>query len=85
MAGPRTVIGPVQRFRGLPPGRQRLLQGEAVLVALLVALALVLDGRGGVAAAVALAALGYAVGFTTHLILVLGGWGPRGVRRGRDR
>lgn len=79
------MIRPVRRFRALPHRRQRLLQCELALVLLLVALALLLNGRGGGGEAITIVAFGYAVGLTTHVILVLVGWEPRLVRRMRDR
>ena len=79
------VIGPVHRFRSMPLGRRRFLQLELVLVAALVSLALVVRDGGGVWQAVALAALGYAVGLAAHVILVLFGWEPRLARRRRQR
>jgi nucleotide-binding universal stress UspA family protein len=51
------------------------------LVALLVVVALLANDAGGAGGAVAVAALGYAVGLTAHLALVLIGWVSRSHRR----
>lgn len=75
------MTGPARRFHSLPLGRRRLLEFEVVAVAVLVVLTLLVRGSGGAWQAVALAALGYAVGMSAHVILVLIGWGPRRARR----
>jgi hypothetical protein len=62
-----------------------LVEFEAVLVGALVIVVLLAGDAGGVGEAVAIAALGYAVGLTAHLALVLLGWEPRRPRRKRDR
>ena len=62
-----------------------MLELEAVAVASLVSLTLLVRDGGGALRAVALAALGYAVGLTAHVLLVLLGWEPRFVRRRRQR
>lgn len=79
------MTAPARRFRSLPVGRRRLLELEVVAVAALVLLTLLVRGSGGGWQAVALAALGYAVGLSTHVILVLLGWEPRFARRRRQR
>jgi hypothetical protein len=79
------VTGPVRRFRSLPPGRRRLLELEIVAVAVLLFTTLLVRGSGGAWQAVTLAALGYAVGLSTHAMLVLLGWEPRFAGRRRQR
>jgi hypothetical protein len=79
------VTGPVRRFHSLPLGRRQLLELEVVVVAALVVLTLLVRDSGAAWEAVALAALGYAVGLTAHVLLVLLGWEPRLARRRRQR
>ncbi len=54
------------------------------MVLLLVGFALLIRARG-IGEILVVAALGYAVGLTAHIFLVLIGWEPRFARRTRDR
>jgi hypothetical protein len=76
------VLRTSRRFRSMPRPR-RLLECECATVVALVVLILLVRDSPGVWQAVALAALGYAVGLTTPAALVLLGWEPRRLQRRR--
>jgi hypothetical protein len=71
------VLRTSRRFRSMPRPRRRLLECECATVVALVVLILLVRDSPGVWQAVALAALGYAVGLTTL------GWEPRRLQRRR--
>jgi hypothetical protein len=69
----------------MPLARRQLLCFELGVVAGLVLLAVLAHGKSGVWHAISLAALGYAVGLTSHVVLVVLGWKPPFARRRRQR